>query len=330
VTHCEIRTPSFRRPKLLRRALESVRLQTFGDWRCIVFDDCPDGSARPVVEAMGDARFEYRQNRKPLGAIGNIDQCFRREPFAGGRYACVVEDDNFLLPDHLEAQLETCRREHVRVTFSAQYVEAIERPGQSGILTQDKTIAWIYPEGRRAWRDMLPAVLFSHAFSNGAVFWSVGCRSDFVIGAVTRHPGIQETLRMLRLRDDVYVSHRATSVWRSNDPRDSYVSGVLQKSGLSAIKARWRRLSERREVNDYRRWYLRRFGEADARDFAVEVAPNIAAAMERSMLLAGQRVAFSGQSATRRWSLLAKGYAFRAVVLQQLDLRRFDVDQGLR
>jgi glycosyltransferase involved in cell wall biosynthesis len=318
VTVCEIRTPTFRRPNLLLRALESMRRQTFGGWRCIGFDDCPDGSARPVVEAMNDERFEYRQNRTPLGAIGNIHQCFRGGPFARGAYACVVEDDNYLLPDHLQAQLETCQREQVAVTFSAQYVEAIEAPGAPGRLTQDKTIAWIYPEGRRAWREMLPAFLFSHAFSNGAAFWSAGCRSNFEIGAVTRHPGIQETLRMLRLRDDVHVSHRATSVWRSNDPRDSYVSSVARKSRLNAVKAHWRRLKERREVNDYRVWYLkslrrrrrlsfRQGGRAGFRrgDRAVDAvgrAPN--------------RVCRA--AAIRQWLWLAKGYAFRA--------RRFDLD----
>jgi len=73
---CEIRVPTFRRPRLLERALRSVAAQTHEDWCCVVFDDCPDGSAKPIVEAMADRRFEWRQNGPALGAIGNIDRAF--------------------------------------------------------------------------------------------------------------------------------------------------------------------------------------------------------------------------------------------------------------
>jgi len=53
---CEVRVPTFRRPKLLRRALLSVLEQTYSNWRCVVLDDCPDGSARSIVEAIQDHR----------------------------------------------------------------------------------------------------------------------------------------------------------------------------------------------------------------------------------------------------------------------------------
>jgi hypothetical protein len=294
------------------------------EWRCVVFDDCPDGSAKSIVEEMRDRRFEYRKNASPLGAIGNIDQCFRREPYVDGAFACVLEDDNYLLPNHLQAQLETCRRERVTVTFSAQYVEAVVSPDTPGRLTQDKTIAWIYPEGRRTWREMLPAVLFSHAFSNGSVFWGVDCRSDFEIGALTARPGIQETLRILRLRDDAFVSHLPTSVWRSNDPRDSYVSPQGGKGLLDGIKRQWRWLTERRAMNDCQVWYMDRFGLDEAMAFANLITTNRVAAMERSILLAGRHVVLTEKPASWRRLQLAKGYAFRATVVRQLDMRRFD------
>jgi glycosyltransferase involved in cell wall biosynthesis len=317
--------PTFRRPQLLRRALESVRNQTFDDWRCIVFDDCPAGSAKAIVESIGDKRFEYRRNAVPLGAIGNIDQAFRSRPYVGGDYACVVEDDNYLLPAHLEAQLETCNRERVPISFSAQYVEAIETPGEPGVLTDDRTIAWIYPEGRHTWREMLPGVLFSHAFSNGSVFWNLRCRSDFEIGLVTRHPGVQETLRMLRLRDDVHVSHLATSVWRSNDSRDSYVSRAARRRWLE-VMSRLQKLTERREINDYREWYLAHFGDGDATAVAKSLEPNLASAVERAILLTGRNIRLTDRPTASRWSLLAKGHVFRAVVPARLDLRGFDID----
>ena len=62
---CEVRVPTFRRPKLLRRALLSVLEQTYSNWRCVVLDDCPDGSARSIVEAIQDHRIDHLQNPPP-------------------------------------------------------------------------------------------------------------------------------------------------------------------------------------------------------------------------------------------------------------------------
>ena len=319
MTLCEVRVPTYRRPRLLERALRSVVAQTHHDWRCIVLDDCPDASARAVVNAVGDARVSYLHNARSLGAIGNIDQAFRNRPMAGGACAIVLEDDNYLLPEHLAVQLETCRREAVAVTISAQLVEEIGEPGAPGSLSSDKrTLAWIYPEGRHACRSLLPAVLFSHAFSNGAVFWHIGWPSDFEIGDCTHRPGVQETLRLLKLKDDVYISHRATAVWRSNDPRDSYVSRSAPDDAASRLRARWQHLQERREISDYRAWYLDQHGIGGAIEFVRKLAPSRAPDIERALLLCGHYVALTDRSTLWRLTQIAKGHAFRAVVGSQI------------
>lgn len=296
--------------------------QTHHEWRCIVLDDCPDASARSIVERLGDERLHYTHNARPLGAIGNIDLAFRNRAMAGGTWALVLEDDNQLMPEHLSTQLDTCAREAVAVAMSAQLVEEVVEPGQPGRLSADKlTLAWIYPEGRHTFRAILPAVLFSHAFSNGAVFWRLGCASDFEIGDCTQQPGIQETLRLLKLRDDVYVSHRATAVWRSNDPRDSYVSAAT--SMLVQQRRQWQ---ERREIADYRGWYLDRFGTGDALVFAGDFAPAHAGRIERALLLSGRHATITDRSVVSRLVLLAKGYAFRSLAGRRLRVDRLDTE----
>lgn len=51
--------PTFRRPGALGEALRSALAQEDVAVEVLVVDDCPDGSARPVVEALGDARVRY-------------------------------------------------------------------------------------------------------------------------------------------------------------------------------------------------------------------------------------------------------------------------------
>jgi glycosyltransferase involved in cell wall biosynthesis len=51
--------PVLNRERGLRRSLESVRRQTFGDWECIVVDDASTVDLRAVVTAFDDPRIRY-------------------------------------------------------------------------------------------------------------------------------------------------------------------------------------------------------------------------------------------------------------------------------
>jgi hypothetical protein len=299
---------------LLERALRSTAAQTVLRWRCIVFDDCPQKSAKAVVESMNDERFVYQSNDRPLGAPGNIDQCFRNLPYVGGHYACVVEDDNYLFPQHLETQLKHCVEQKVDVTLSAQFCERATMADEVGELTEEKTIAWIYPEGLHDHRALLLSVLFSHAFSNGSVFWKLGCASNFEIGALTEHAGIQETLRMLRLQDRVYVSHQPTAVWRSNACVDSYVNVVRRQSLLGKLSAIWADVNIKREIMDYRMHYIDRYGLADVLANVHNFDSHHYAEIERSMLLCGKNVRLTKRPAYWRGFQIARGHLFRLLI----------------
>lgn len=189
---CEVRVPTFRRPKLLQRSLMSLTTQTYTNWRCIVFDDCPNGSARSVVDNIRDPKIVYLRNSIQLGAIGNIDKSFTKEPFFNGRYAFVLEDDNYLLPTHMERAITTLEKSGTKVIFCNQFCEPLGSPENSDLIRGGQTLNWMYEAGVNDPDDLLPALLFSHGFSNGAVFWRTDCLSDFQIGTGTRRPEIQE------------------------------------------------------------------------------------------------------------------------------------------
>lgn len=263
---CEIRVATYRRPHLLARALKSIQAQTYSQWRCIVFDDCRDGSANGIVDSLNDERFIYTKNPTRLGVLGNIDHCFENKPFASGEFACVVEDDNYLLPSHLEMQLENLEKHDVDVMFSAQWCERVTEPGSEGDLTDGKTIAWIYPEGVHDYRALHAAILFSHAFSNGSVFWRIGCDANLEIGDATDLPGIQETLRIFQIKCPVYVTHHPTAVWRSNGPRESYVTQGLKYSLRSLIAVLLIELRHKREMIEIQKYYINAAGIQGAFD----------------------------------------------------------------
>jgi hypothetical protein len=231
-----------------------------------------------------------------------------------------LEDDNYLLPNHIENSIDVLERNRVKVAFCNQFCEQVVVPGEPGKVTCGRTLDWMYEEGLFEAKSLLPALLFSHGFSNGAVFWRTDCLSDFQIGSVTKRPGIQESLRLLRIREAVYVSLEPTSVWRSNDSRESYVNAQRTTFGFwKSTKRRLDGLLEKREKLDYRIAMLKIVSLTDVLGY-VKLKYDRAAEFERSLLLCGHNLRLSPRGQMARFRLFFTGWAVRLVVPAQLKL----------
>ncbi|HEX2037869.1 MAG TPA: glycosyltransferase family 2 protein, partial [Chloroflexota bacterium] len=81
---------TYNRSRYLRRAIESVLGQTFGDFELIVSDDrSPDDTAE-VVAQYRDPRLRYHRNAENLGLVGNYNRCLE---LARGQYIGIFDDD---------------------------------------------------------------------------------------------------------------------------------------------------------------------------------------------------------------------------------------------
>lgn len=90
------------RPDFLFRCLTAIRLQNFKEFECIVVGDFCDYSQAVMEDFKDDDRFIYHANRtikqKNIGATGkNIAIGMSRT-----NYLCYCDDDNILLPNHVE------------------------------------------------------------------------------------------------------------------------------------------------------------------------------------------------------------------------------------
>ncbi|HEX4337003.1 MAG TPA: glycosyltransferase family 2 protein [Polyangiaceae bacterium] len=96
--------PTFRRPQQLVDALVSALAQEGASLEVRVIDDSPEGSAREVVESIGDPRVTYMKRAVPsLGRPAIV----RNEawPLAQGRYVHFLDDDDVLVPGAYAAHL---------------------------------------------------------------------------------------------------------------------------------------------------------------------------------------------------------------------------------
>lgn len=100
---CRVYIPTFRRPQLLSRAVDSLLRQTFQDWLCELHNDDPrDPAPEELIARIGDPRITVINHKENLGATRTFNLFFKSvpEPFFS-----LLEDDNWWEPQFLEKMI---------------------------------------------------------------------------------------------------------------------------------------------------------------------------------------------------------------------------------
>nr|WP_314259308.1 glycosyltransferase [uncultured Devosia sp.] len=209
-----IRTPTYKRPEALRRALYSMIDQSWPHWVCDVYDDDPEQAAKAVVTAIGDARIHYTANTPQLFASRNIDNCFTADNPHGAEFFCVVEDDNFILPEFCADNIALMREQNVEIVLRNQYFEyASGTPeahlGREGVLDE------LFTDGLYQADDFRLSLLAGIGVSNGGLFWSRRAVSPLEI-QYNCTATLQEYLRTYSIAEPIYVAMQPLAVWAEN------------------------------------------------------------------------------------------------------------------
>src|SRR5262249_19431774 len=137
-----------------------------------VLDDEPGGgAARNVCARLNDQRIIYQSNERNLGVGANIDEAFSRLPLLGSTHACVLEDDNYYLPDFMAANLSTMAEHQVDIVLRNQLIEMPSAPNAEGSVMPDAIYDGQYLEGIVGREELWATLFFSAAASNSSLFW---------------------------------------------------------------------------------------------------------------------------------------------------------------
>lgn len=244
----EVRVPTYNRPDLLARALQSLRGQTYPHWVATVYDDASSGGE--VVRAIADARIRYCRNRQRLGACANIDRSFNPASENGGTHGYVLEDDNFLLPGFFGLVA------HALDKKPWQFVQANQRiwTEACGLHPESETTrgGWFEP-GVVDVPRLQACLLFLEGLSNGGMIWQLDCNCNFQVGPRVQHFGIQEACRTLLVKSPflfieeplaVFNFMPRTATARGNESDRSFGRGlqsirrrILKHSGRKVLEA---------------------------------------------------------------------------------------------
>ncbi|MCP9237285.1 glycosyltransferase family A protein [Lewinella sp. JB7] len=90
--------PTYNRPTYLRQAVQSVIDQTYTSWELLIIDDGSEPPVKPLLEDIEDPRIAYYYHaNQGLGASRQVGVRKSR-----GKLLCYLDDDDYLLPTHLE------------------------------------------------------------------------------------------------------------------------------------------------------------------------------------------------------------------------------------
>jgi glycosyltransferase involved in cell wall biosynthesis len=233
---CEIRIPTYKRPQLLRRALNSVLEQDYPNWVALVMDDSSSQEAKSVVEALADTRIRYTPNAANLGCSGNINQAFTSNSLVGGAYACILEDDNWLLPSFLSENIASLKTHRVNVLLRNQEIWLQEETSTPTSRTTrgDWFISRLYTP-----LELHAYLLYFEGVSNGGLFWRTSPQSNFQVSHHVVDAGLQEYCRTLQIQENFYFAAKPLCCWSEMSSTLSLRNAVDNRTfgrGVQAIK----------------------------------------------------------------------------------------------
>jgi glycosyltransferase involved in cell wall biosynthesis len=195
---------------MLQRAVRSLQAQSYPQWKAIVFDDSSCTDSRDIINSIADDRITYFHNPQRLAAAANIDQCFSPKTTVGGDYACLLEDDNFWLPNFLS--LVTA---HIG-KGGCELILANQRISDEGIGIRppnDTTRGKWFSAGCVNPLELRARLLLMEGLSNGGLVWRLGGDTDLRVGPTVRETGLHEACRSLLVKKTFLFIAEPQAVW---------------------------------------------------------------------------------------------------------------------
>jgi glycosyltransferase involved in cell wall biosynthesis len=251
----EVRIPTHKRPKLLHRALASLVNQRFQNWKGIVIDDSPEGEAKEVVEAIGDSRLIYQQNKSNLGLARNLSLSFSKMPFfSDSSFACVLEDDNYYRENFLENAIGYLENGNYKVFLGNAQIAQYFEDGRE-LLQERYTLSPIYGNKVReiSYEERLKNVFSSTIVGNLCLVWSLHKDLNLEVKEEQYNAIVQEKMRGLAYKYPLIYDPAPNAIFtnfpdRKSSNKDNMKNRRIRRSQL-ALTRFWYKEANRVGIN---------------------------------------------------------------------------------
>jgi len=114
--------PVYNGERYVRKAINSILSQTFGDFEFIIVNDGSTDKTKSIIKSYTDHRIKYIENKNNLGIVESLNNGLEA---ARGEYIARMDADDISLPQRLEHQINFLKAEpdHVGVGAYIQYID---------------------------------------------------------------------------------------------------------------------------------------------------------------------------------------------------------------
>lgn len=120
-----ILTPTYNRPEWLKITLNSLIMQTYDNWECIVVNDAGVNVER-VVNEFKDSRIKYYENAVNLDLAGTRNVATSK---ASGDWFIMLDDDDQLFPETIEFRIWRAKKLNAEIVYSRVLQGFFEKQG---------------------------------------------------------------------------------------------------------------------------------------------------------------------------------------------------------
>jgi glycosyltransferase involved in cell wall biosynthesis len=126
--------PTYKRPQLVMRVIESVLSQTYQNFEIVVVDDSPDNETEKTVNNFNEKRIKYIHNQpgvklKTINYLAKARNQGVRESSPDSKYIAFLDDDDFWFPEYLEKTIKKLE-EKKDLVFVRTYAELRSQSGE--------------------------------------------------------------------------------------------------------------------------------------------------------------------------------------------------------
>lgn len=237
--------PTYDRRSYLLQALQSIKAQSFSDYKVLIADDASPEDASEVVSGLQDPRFEIQRRHSNVGMAANIWPALAN---ATSKYVCTLHDDDLWEPDFLKLLVGALEE------FPAASVAFCDfwHIDAEGSLLDEETIVSSRDFGRAAlhdgfypsfiyqgvWQRAIPAAMGA-VFRHSAIAWAyfpseVGTAYDeWLAYLAVRKGGVWYTSQKLSR----YRIHQASESAHWGPSKETRFRHRAQEEFLTRLKA---------------------------------------------------------------------------------------------
>jgi len=126
---CSVIIPTYNRAPIIKRAIESVLLQTYQDWELLIVDDCSTDNTQQMIHTeFDDERIKYYKLEVNKGNAGARNKGVE---IAKGEYIAFLDSDDEYTPGYLTRALNCISQEENDVDFLWSGTRTIALNGNS-------------------------------------------------------------------------------------------------------------------------------------------------------------------------------------------------------